>query len=148
MSNWDISFKGYQNYHTLVKFPAEFKFLVRFSFGHATNREISKMSNKSKLKKVENWLKSALLSYNKNYPREIFFYDIYALLEKFEQKKFFFQWQTFWLFSLKNAPIRYINLNFPANWHRMGKIWLKIRIPHQILHRKPFFSFFQIWGII
>ena len=87
--NWDVSFKGYQNYYTLVKFPAEFKFLVRFSFGHVTKREINKITNKSKLKKVKNSLKSALLSYNKNYPREIFFYNIYALLEKFQKKKFF-----------------------------------------------------------
>ena len=103
---------------------------------------ISKITNKSKLKNVENSLKSALLAYNKNYPREIFFYNIYALLEKFQKKKIFFQWETFRLFSLKVAPIRDINLNFPASWHRMGKIWLKIRIPRKILHRKSFFFFF------
>ena len=69
----------------------------------------------SKLKKVKNPLKSALLFYNKNYTREFFFYDAYALLEKIHKKKNFFQWETFRTFSLNVAPIRDINLNFAAN---------------------------------
>ena len=56
MSNLEVSFKGYQNYYTLIKFPAEFTFLLRFSFGHVTKQEISKITNKSKMKKVENSL--------------------------------------------------------------------------------------------
>jgi len=53
------------------------------------------------MRKLKNSLKSALLSYIKNYPQENFFYDIYELLEKFQKKKFFFQWEAFRLFSLK-----------------------------------------------
>ena len=75
---------------TLVNFPAKFKLLVRFSFGHVTKWEISKITNKSELNKIENSRKSVLRAYNKNYHRiTIFFSEIFTILENFEETNFF-----------------------------------------------------------